>query len=213
MNGRDCANNTQRNQSDCHVYTSVQTLMAKFVTKCLELVYNGHWPVGDRRLIAGYQSISDQSYRIVCLGCVSQDSAMSGPLLIVLLQIYGYVSSICTKVKTLLSLLASVIDFLQMWKDISNVSFPHSQMLSFCDWHHCYFIHLTDSDLLSTLPTQWATFIDKGCSGALNTAHADIAVFMGREQITGLLFPTIQLISSTRCPDCHAQLEPGSRPS
>lgn len=79
MNGHDCTNNTQRNLSDCQVYTSVQALMAESVTKRLELVHNGHWPVaGNGRLITGYRSISVWSYRMVSLGYVSQDLAMSG---------------------------------------------------------------------------------------------------------------------------------------
>ncbi|TKS88662.1 hypothetical protein D9C73_022907 [Collichthys lucidus] len=107
---------SRRNLSDWRVYTSVQALMAESVTERLKLVFNVHCPVaGNGRLIAGYRSISDRSYRMVSLGYVSQDLAHVWAVLIHRLQIYGYVSSICTKAKTLLSLLASVIDFLQMW--------------------------------------------------------------------------------------------------
>lgn len=120
MNGHDCTNNAHRNQSDCQVYTWLRTLMAKSVTKCLGLVHSGHRAVAaSARLIAGYWSISDQSYRMVSPGCVSQGLAMSELVLIVRLQIYGYVSSICTKVQTLLSLLAAAADA--------------TKMLSFCD--------------------------------------------------------------------------------
>lgn len=43
------------------------------------LVRNVHRPVaGNGRLIAGYRSISDRSYRMVSLGYVSQDLATSG---------------------------------------------------------------------------------------------------------------------------------------
>ena len=106
MNGHDCTNNTQRNLSDCQVYTSVQALMAESVSKRLGLVHNGHWPVaGNGRLIAGCRSISDQSYRMlapwICFSGLGHVWALS----IFRLQIYGYVSSICTKAKTLLSLL------------------------------------------------------------------------------------------------------------
>lgn len=79
MNGHDCTNNTRRNLSDCRVYTSVQALMAKSVTKRLEPVHNVHCPLaGNGRLIAGYWSISDRRYRMVSLGYVSQDLAKSG---------------------------------------------------------------------------------------------------------------------------------------
>lgn len=79
MNGHDCTNNTRRNLSDWRVYTSVQALMAESVTECLKLVFNVHCPVaGNGRLIAGYRSISDRSYRMVSLGYVSQDLATSG---------------------------------------------------------------------------------------------------------------------------------------
>lgn len=111
MNGHDCTNNAHRNQSDYQVYTPVQALMAESVTKRLMLVHDGLRPVaGNGRLIAGDWSISDQRYWMVFLGCVSQDLAMSGLVLIVRLQIYGYVSSICTKLESLLSLLASATD-------------------------------------------------------------------------------------------------------
>lgn len=50
---------------------------------------------------------------MVFLGCVSQVLAMSGLVLIVGLQIYGYASAICTKLDTLLCLLASATDALK----------------------------------------------------------------------------------------------------
>lgn len=90
--------------------------MAESVTsQRLEVFHICHWPVaGNGRLIAGYRSISDRSYRMVSLGYVSQDLAHVSAVLIRFLQIYGYVSSICTKAQTLLPPLASVIDVLQM---------------------------------------------------------------------------------------------------
>lgn len=50
--------------------TSTRALMVKSVTT-KRLVHDGHWPVaGNGRLIAGYRSISDRTYRMVSLGYV-----------------------------------------------------------------------------------------------------------------------------------------------
>lgn len=118
-----------------------RALMAESVSG--RLAARAQWPprpvAGNGRLIAGHRSISDRSYRMVSLGYVSQDLAASGAASIGSLQIYGYVSSICTKAKTLLSPLASVIDFLQMWlrQRGSTLSVPSvpggSSNVSFCD--------------------------------------------------------------------------------
>lgn len=133
---------------------------------------------GNGRLIAGYQSIADQTYRVV--------SPRSSAAIDHRLQIYGYVASICTKVKTSSPLLAS-------HRLRPSLLLRHS---SSWQWP------------CQCSATQWETFIDNSCSGAL-AAHTDAAVFEA-EQITGLLLLTIQRISWTQCPHCHAQLEPGS---
>lgn len=69
----DCTNNARRNPSDCQVHTSVQGLMAESVTERLGLG-SGQRPVAaNGRLIARWQSMSHQSYRMLLLGYVSWD--------------------------------------------------------------------------------------------------------------------------------------------
>lgn len=159
MNGHDCTNNTRRNLSDCQVYTSVQALMAESVTKRLKLAHNGHCPVaGNGRLIAGYWSISDRSYRMVSLGYVSQDLATSGlywsaacKFMVMFLQFAQWQKHCCLCWhQSLTSCRCGCDSRSQLYLPLGPRG-SNPLLLWQRECHHCYFIHLIDCDLLSAL--------------------------------------------------------------
>lgn len=173
MNGYDCTNNTRRNLSDCRLYTSVQALMAKSVTRRLELADNGHCPVADNgRLIAGYRSISDRSYRMVSLGYVSQDLATSAlywsptfKFMVMFLQFAQRQKHCCLRWHQSLTSCSCGCG------DRSRIFWPlgprglNLVLLWQHECHQCYSIHLIYCDLLCTL--HLGRFIDSSYSVVL----------------------------------------------
>lgn len=209
MNGHDCTNNTRRNPSDCQVYTSVQALMAESVTKRLEPVHNNHWPVaGNGRLIAGHRSISDRSYRMVSFGYVSPDLATSGlywsttcKFMVMFLQFAQRQKHCCLCWhQSLISCRCGCGSRSQLDLSPSRPGGSNPPLLWQRECHRCYFIHVIDRDLLNVLHLgniYWWSLL----SGTLNTVHADmIWLSAWGQQIIGLLFRTIELISGTRLP-------------
>lgn len=105
--------------------------------------------------MAGRRSICRRTYRVVSIGYGCQDRDVWAAL-ICCWQIYGYASSVCTKEKWLLSLPAWLIDFPQQQQQVP----PHHPHLQGGPWgprvssrecQHCYFIRLTERDLLLSL--------------------------------------------------------------
>lgn len=181
--------------------------MAESVTERLGPVRDGHWPVaGNGRLIAGHQSISDRSYRMVCLGYVSQVLATSGPywsaackFMVMFLQFAQRQKHCCLRWhRSLTSCRCSP------GRRVSTLSVPSvpaggagaALLLRRPECHHCYFIHLIDCDLLGAFTFGERLLIsDALCCFKCGTRWYDMAVCAVGTQIAGLLLGIIQLIS------------------
>lgn len=163
--------------------------MAESVTKRLGLVHNGHWPVaGNGRLIAGYQSISDQSYRMVSLGYVSQVLATSGPhrsaackFMVMFLQFAQRQKHCCLRWhQSLTSCRCSWGGGSQLDPSLGPRGGRGPLLLWQCECHRCYFIHLIDCDLLSAFTFSEHLLISVAlCCFKYGTCWYDMAVCTG----------------------------------